>query len=299
MSCTNILSSGTAEPSAGASEPTGLGTLKVPSRVQLSCQVCSSGPPAPRCTDTAARRSPPRQHRARRRAQRSGIRSRPTGYKSAIRRARRPQVDLGCVADRSGLYPRSISSLVGAGSALVTVSLGRRVLCPSCSEGPTQMTQIARTSWRIFMGGMAAGFIGVVVFAGGKASADPAFPAPPIPVPVPAAAPAQAPAPPVQNLTALPGAGQQIRPDDHSAVDADSGSGARLGAFAPSRPPHARDAADGDSPRSPAPCATTCKPRASSSRHNGPRHSRRSTSSCRCPPAGLRCPTPTCPTRSR
>jgi hypothetical protein len=76
------------------------------------------------------------------------------------------------------------------------------------------MTHIARTSWRIFMGGMAAGFIGVVVFAGGKASADPAFPVPPIPVPGPAAAPApaqapaQAPAPPVQNLTALPGGGR-------------------------------------------------------------------------------------------
>jgi hypothetical protein len=70
------------------------------------------------------------------------------------------------------------------------------------------MTHIARTSWRIFMGGMAAGFIGVVVFAGGRASADPAFPAPPIPVPGAAAAPAQAPAPPVQNLTALPGGGR-------------------------------------------------------------------------------------------
>ncbi len=58
------------------------------------------------------------------------------------------------------------------------------------------------------MGSMAAGFIGVVVFAGGKASADPAFPAPPIPVPGPAAAPAQAPAPPVQNLTAPPGGGR-------------------------------------------------------------------------------------------
>ncbi|MGO9511867.1 MAG: LpqN/LpqT family lipoprotein, partial [Mycobacterium sp.] len=68
------------------------------------------------------------------------------------------------------------------------------------------MTHMARTSWRIFMGGMAAGFIGVVVFAGGKASADPAFPAPPVPVPGPAAA--QTPAPPVQNLTALPGGGR-------------------------------------------------------------------------------------------
>ena len=40
MSWTNILSAGTAVPSVGASEPTGLGTLNVPSRAQLSCQVC-------------------------------------------------------------------------------------------------------------------------------------------------------------------------------------------------------------------------------------------------------------------
>src|ERR1700733_10635122 len=44
MSCTNILSSGTGEPSVGASEPTGLGTLKVPSRIQLSCQERSMAP---------------------------------------------------------------------------------------------------------------------------------------------------------------------------------------------------------------------------------------------------------------
>ncbi|CAM3049623.1 hypothetical protein BST27_14785 [Mycobacterium intermedium] len=58
----------------------------------------------------------------------------------------------------------------------------------------------ART-WRVFVGGMAAGFVGVLLIAGGKASADPAFPAPPIPAP----SPAQLTTPPVQNLTALPG----------------------------------------------------------------------------------------------
>ncbi|CNL50252.1 Uncharacterised protein [Mycobacterium tuberculosis] len=42
MSCTKSLSSGTAAPSGGASEPTGLGTLNVPSRAQFSCQVRSS-----------------------------------------------------------------------------------------------------------------------------------------------------------------------------------------------------------------------------------------------------------------
>ena len=44
MSWTNILSSGIGEPSVGASEPTGLGTLNVPNRVQLSCQSRSMRP---------------------------------------------------------------------------------------------------------------------------------------------------------------------------------------------------------------------------------------------------------------
>ncbi|MCV7075844.1 LpqN/LpqT family lipoprotein [Mycobacterium szulgai] len=61
------------------------------------------------------------------------------------------------------------------------------------------MTHVAR-NWRVFAGGMAAGFLGVMLIAGGRASADPAFPMPPVP------APSQAPAaaPPIQNLT-LPG----------------------------------------------------------------------------------------------
>jgi hypothetical protein len=62
------------------------------------------------------------------------------------------------------------------------------------------MIQIART-WRVFAGGMAAGFVGVVIIAGGKASAEPLFPQPPLPAP----APAQPAAPPVQNLTVFPG----------------------------------------------------------------------------------------------
>ncbi|VAZ87378.1 LpqN/LpqT family lipoprotein [Mycobacterium pseudokansasii] len=60
------------------------------------------------------------------------------------------------------------------------------------------MIHIART-WRVFAGGMAAGFVGVVLVAGGKASAEPLFPQPPLPAPV------QQAAPPVQNLTAVPG----------------------------------------------------------------------------------------------
>ncbi len=62
------------------------------------------------------------------------------------------------------------------------------------------MIQIACT-WRVFAGGMAASFIGVMIIAGGKASADPLFPQPPVPAP----APAQAVAPPAQNLTVFPG----------------------------------------------------------------------------------------------
>lgn len=45
------------------------------------------------------------------------------------------------------------------------------------------MIQIART-WRVFAGGMATGFIGVVLVTAGKASADPLLPPPPIPAPV-------------------------------------------------------------------------------------------------------------------
>jgi Probable lipoprotein LpqN len=59
------------------------------------------------------------------------------------------------------------------------------------------MIEIA-APWRVFAGGFAAGVIGVVLFAGGKASADPLYPAPP---PVPAV-----PAPAPQNVTAVPGA---------------------------------------------------------------------------------------------
>lgn len=62
------------------------------------------------------------------------------------------------------------------------------------------MIHIART-WRVFAGGMAAGFVGVVLVTGGKASAEPLFPQPPVPTPVPV----QPASPPVQNLTANPG----------------------------------------------------------------------------------------------
>jgi hypothetical protein len=59
------------------------------------------------------------------------------------------------------------------------------------------MIQIAPTH-RAFLGGMVAGLIGFAVFAGARASADPALPAPPAPaIPAPAAAP--------QNVAAVPG----------------------------------------------------------------------------------------------
>ncbi|OSC40294.1 LpqN/LpqT family lipoprotein [Mycobacterium decipiens] len=64
------------------------------------------------------------------------------------------------------------------------------------------MIQTART-WRVFAGGMAAGFIGVVLVAAGTASADPLPPPPPVPAPVPV----QVAGPPAQNLTVLPGGG--------------------------------------------------------------------------------------------
>jgi probable lipoprotein LpqN len=61
------------------------------------------------------------------------------------------------------------------------------------------MIQIAR-SWRVFAGGMAAGFVGVMVIAGGRASADPLLPVPPPPLPAIPGIPAPAP----QNVTAIP-----------------------------------------------------------------------------------------------
>ena len=51
------------------------------------------------------------------------------------------------------------------------------------------MIEIA-APWRVFAGGFAAGAIGLAVFGGGTASADPIVPAPPSPA-VPAPAPVQ------------------------------------------------------------------------------------------------------------
>jgi hypothetical protein len=44
MSCTNILSAGTGDPSGGANEPTGLATLKVPESAHVCCQARSICP---------------------------------------------------------------------------------------------------------------------------------------------------------------------------------------------------------------------------------------------------------------
>ncbi|OBK48031.1 LpqN/LpqT family lipoprotein [Mycobacterium kubicae] len=62
------------------------------------------------------------------------------------------------------------------------------------------MIQIAR-NWRVFAGGVAAGFVGVVLITSGTASADPLYPPPAIPAP----GPSQAAVPPAQNLTVYPG----------------------------------------------------------------------------------------------
>ncbi|BDE11471.1 MULTISPECIES: LpqN/LpqT family lipoprotein [Mycobacterium] len=60
------------------------------------------------------------------------------------------------------------------------------------------MIQIAR-SWRTFAGGVAAGVVGVVMVAGGTASAEPMAPQPAIPSPM------QQTAPPGQNAAVFPG----------------------------------------------------------------------------------------------
>ncbi|RFD27205.1 hypothetical protein MUBE_00850 [Mycobacterium uberis] len=66
------------------------------------------------------------------------------------------------------------------------------------------MIQFAQT-WRVLAGGLAAGAIGITVFAGGTASADLLPPAPPPNIPgVPAVSPPTS-LPPIQNATVVPG----------------------------------------------------------------------------------------------
>ncbi|QUR65708.1 LpqN/LpqT family lipoprotein [Mycobacterium spongiae] len=55
--------------------------------------------------------------------------------------------------------------------------------------------------WRAFAAGMATGFLGVILFAGAKATAEPLPPAPPIPAPVPV----QTAGPPMQYVPVAPG----------------------------------------------------------------------------------------------
>jgi hypothetical protein len=68
------------------------------------------------------------------------------------------------------------------------------------AEGSTEMIQIAST-WRMIAGGMAAGAVGVVLVAGGTASAEPLVPQPSLPGPVPG----QSATVPGQNSTVFPG----------------------------------------------------------------------------------------------
>jgi Probable lipoprotein LpqN len=91
-------------------------------------------------------------------------------------------------------------------------------------------------SYRAFAGGMVAGMIGVAVFAGAKASADPL---PPAPQPVPAVA---AQAPPVQSFTApggtsrfaaIPPAANAFAPSAPAAVPVAPGAAAAVPAPAP------------------------------------------------------------------
>ncbi|MHA7648723.1 LpqN/LpqT family lipoprotein [Mycobacterium sp. ML4] len=69
------------------------------------------------------------------------------------------------------------------------------------------MMQIAR-SWRTLVGGLAAGVVGVVMVAGGTASAEPLVPQPSLPGPVPM----QPAAPPAQNSTVFPGGVNRFAP---------------------------------------------------------------------------------------
>lgn len=78
---------------------------------------------------------------------------------------------------------------------------------PAIPEGPIEMKRIAR-SWRTLVGGAAAGVVGVVMVAGGTASAEPLVPQPSLPGPVPM----QPANPPGQNSGVFPGGVNRFAP---------------------------------------------------------------------------------------
>lgn len=78
---------------------------------------------------------------------------------------------------------------------------------PASAEGPIEMKRIAR-SWRTLVGGAAAGVVGVVMVAGGTASAEPLVPQPSLPGPVPM----QPATPPGQNSGVFPGGVNRFAP---------------------------------------------------------------------------------------
>ncbi len=78
---------------------------------------------------------------------------------------------------------------------------------PAIPEGPIEMKRIAR-SWRTLVGGMAAGVVGVVMVAGGTASAEPLVPQPSLPGPVPM----QPGTPPAQSNGVFPGGVNRFAP---------------------------------------------------------------------------------------
>ena len=152
-------------------------------------------------------------------------------------------------------------------------------------------------SWRVVAGGVAAGIAGVLGFAGNTASAEPAQPAPPAPVPVTVTqtvtvAPTAAAATAVAATPAAPGPAAP-GPEVPTTVVA------QPALRHPPRHPHRRR-------RPPHSCRpvrerspTSSTRRASHWNHRIRGTSGRSTSRCRCRPAGARCPTRTCRTRSR
>lgn len=77
---------------------------------------------------------------------------------------------------------------------------------PALAEGPTEMIEIAR-SWRTISGGIAAGVVGVVMAAGGTATAEPLIPQPTVPGQVQI----QPVTPPAQNSAVFPGGANSNR----------------------------------------------------------------------------------------
>ena len=87
------------------------------------------------------------------------------------------------------------------------VGLNKFISARAIPEGSTEMIHIART-WRTVASGVAAGAVGVVMLAGGTASAEPLVPQPAVPGPVPMQPAIQ----PGQNSAVFPGGVNRFAP---------------------------------------------------------------------------------------